>query len=188
MTTVDDLWYLANQADQQAEQTHHDLQERYDGFLAFETTKRVSRHRFRTIASRIRENGAPYGAHTLVTRPSGELLLVRHDGVDMWVLPGGETEASETFREGSERELQEEAGIAAEYDGMGLLGSVQFVSGDHSTWGSLPIFEATVESATDQPTVEDPDDEISAARWFDDLPEDTRDRAQLELWRDRRLD
>ncbi|WP_340101594.1 NUDIX hydrolase [Salinibaculum salinum] len=188
MTSVDDLWYLANQADQQAEQTHHDLQDRYNDFLTFETTKYVPRSRFRTVAGRIRENGAPYGAHTLVTRPSGELLLVRHDGVDMWVLPGGETESSETFRQGAERELREEAGITAEYDGMGLLGSIQFVSGDHSTWGVLPIFEATIDATAGQPTVEDPDDEISAARWFDDLPEDTRDRAQLERWRDRRLD
>lgn len=188
MTPVDDLWYLANQADQQAEQTYHDLQERHDDFLTFETTKHVPRHRFRTVASRISENGAPYGAHTLVVGSSGELLLVRHNGVGMWVLPGGETEANETFRRGAERELREEAGITADYDGLGLLGSVQFVSGDHFTWGVLPIFEATAGSAAGQPTVEDPDDEISAARWFDDLPEDTRDREQLERWRDRRLD
>ncbi|WP_302082866.1 NUDIX hydrolase [Salinibaculum rarum] len=188
MTSLDDLWYLADEAAQQAEQTYHDLQDRYEETLTFETTKYVSRPRFRTVASRIQENGAPYGAHTLVTRPSDQLLLVRHAGVGMWVLPGGETEASETFREGAERELEEEAGVTAAYDGMGLLGSVQFVSGDHSTWGVLPVFEATVHRESDDPTVADPDDEITAAQWFSDLPEDTRDREQLRRWRDRRSD
>ena len=53
MTTVDDLWYLADEADQQAEQTFHRLGDRYDDFLQFETTKHVPRHRFRTVARRI---------------------------------------------------------------------------------------------------------------------------------------
>jgi ADP-ribose pyrophosphatase YjhB (NUDIX family) len=188
MTSVDDLWYLADEADQQAEQTHHDLRERYDDFLTFETTKHVSRRRFRTVAARIRENGAPYGAHTLVASDTSDLLLVRHDAVDMWVLPGGETTDSETFRDGAERELREEAGITAEYDGLGLLGTVRFESGGHTTWGVLPVFEAKAVPDAGKPTVEDPDDEISAARWFAELPADTRDREQLLRWRDRRLD
>jgi 8-oxo-dGTP diphosphatase len=187
MTSVDDLWYLADEAGQQAEQTRHRLQERYEDFLTFETTKRVSRGRFRTVAGRIRENGAPYGAHTLVARGDGALLLVRHDAVGMWVLPGGETHTGESFREGAERELREEAGITAEYDGLGLFGTVEFVGGGHTTWGVLPIFEAQVQGDAPELTVEDPDDEISAARWFTDLPRDTRDREQLLRWRERRL-
>ena len=186
MTAVDDLWYLADEADQQAEQTHHELCDRYDQFLTFETTKHVSRQRFRTVATRIRDNGAPYGTHTLVARPDGALLLVRHDAVGKWVLPGGETHERETFRAGAKRELREEAGLTADYDGLGLLGSVTFVSGDHTTWGVLPVFEATVDGDIGDPTVADPDDEISAAQWFTDLPEDTRDRAQLRRWRETR--
>ena len=188
MTSVDDLWYLADEADQQAERTYHDLGERYDDFRTFETTKHVSRRRFRTVAERIRENGAPYGTHTLVTNDSGGLLLVRHDAVGMWVLPGGETRSEETFRDGAERELREEAGITAEYGGLGLLGTVTFESGDHTTWGVLPMLEAAAEASATEPTVEDPDDEISAARWFKELPADTRDREELLRWRERRSD
>jgi hypothetical protein len=98
MTSVDDLWYLADEADQQAEQTYHRVREQYADFMTFETTKHVSRPRFRTVADRIQDNGAPYGAHSVVYRPSRELLLVRHDGVDLWVLPGGETDGEESFR------------------------------------------------------------------------------------------
>jgi len=187
MTAVDDLWFLADEADQQAERTYHRLREGYDDYREFETTKRVSRRRFRTVAERIRDNGAPYGAHTLAYRPSGELLLVRHAAVDMWVLPGGESQSGETFREAAERELREEAGVTADYDGMGLLGRVDFRADGHQVWGVLPLFEATVAPDAPAPTVEDPDGEITAARWFDELPEDTRDREELLDWRRRRF-
>ena len=186
MTTVDDLWYLADEASQQAEQTYHRLAGQYDEYIEFETEKRVSRRRFRTVASRIRENGAPYGAHTIAYRERGDLLLVWHDGVDLWVLPGGESRADESFHEAARRELREEAGIGADYDGLGMLGRVTFYADGNTTWGVLPLFEAESEQA-DDPTVQDPDDEITAARWFTELPPDTRDRAELLRWRERRL-
>lgn len=187
MTVVDDLWYLADEAKQQAEQTYHRLSETYGSYREFETTKHVSRRRFEVVARRINENGAPYGAHTLTHRNSGELLLVRHEGVDLWVLPGGQADGDERFRKAAQRELREEAGVDAEYSGLGLLGRVFFRTGEYSTWGVLPIFEAEVPQAEPEPIVDDPDDEISAAEWFDELPADTRDREQLEQWRERNL-
>jgi len=186
MTTVDDLWYLADGASQQAEQTYHTLATQYEQFREFETTKRVTRSRFETVVRRIRDNGAPYGAHTLTYRERGELLLVRHDGVDMWVLPGGETDGDERFRAAARRELHEEAGITASYEGLGLLGRVTFYSDQYSTWGVLPIFEARPQGDADL-RVDDPDGEISAAEWFDTLPPDTRDRNQLQRWRERKF-
>lgn len=185
MTAVDNLWYTADEARQQAEQTYHRLRESHDPSLEYERTKRVSRRRFRTLAARIRENGLPYGAHTLVHRDSGELLLVRHEGVDMWVLPGGEVTDGESLREGARRELREEAGIDADYEGLGVLAQVRVRCDDHGTWGVLPVFEA--QPAETALSVSDPDGEISEARWFDTLPEDTRDRAELAAWRDRRF-
>ncbi|WP_255198857.1 NUDIX domain-containing protein [Halorarius litoreus] len=183
--TVDRLWYLADEASQQAEQAYHRLTARHDATLEPDYERRVSRRRFRTLAERIRETGAPYGAHTVVYRDSGELLLVRHEGVDLWVLPGGEVDPGETFREAAERELAEEAGVEVAYDGLGMLGRVEVSSGDHETWGVLPVFAA--EAVTTEPEVADPDGEISEARWFDDLPEDTRDREDLVAWRERVL-
>lgn len=184
MTTVDDIWYLADEASQQAEQTYHRLADRYGDYLEFETTKRVSRRRFRTVAARIQDNGAPYGAHTLAYRHDGRILLVRHDVLDLWVLPGGEVDGSESFREAAARELAEEAGLDATYDGVGMLGRVTFHSRSHTTWGVLPLFEACAEPV--EPSVQDPDDEITDAQWFDELPADTRDREQLRRWREQR--
>jgi 8-oxo-dGTP diphosphatase len=178
--SVDGLWYLANEAEQRAEQAHHRLTETYgNSGLQRVYQKHVSRDRFRTLASRIRDNGTPYGVQTLVRRDSGELLLVRHDGVDLWVLPGGSVEESESFRETAERELGEEAGIEALYQGLAMLNRVEISTRRCETWGILPVFRAAAETVV--PSISDPDEEISAARWFDpaQLPADTRDRGDL---------
>lgn len=185
MTTFDDLWYEATEASQRAEQAYHQLSRRYDASLEFERRRGVSRSRFRTLSERIRRSGAPYGAHTIVYRPDGDLLLVRHEGVDMWVLPGGEIQPGEEFREAARRELGEEAGVEASYEGLAILTRVSIACDEHETWGVLPVFAAR--ALTTETHVADPDDEISAARWFSDLPPDTRDRNQLLEWRDRAL-
>jgi 8-oxo-dGTP diphosphatase len=187
MTVVDDLWYLADEADQQAEQSYHDLREQYDQYREFEMTKQVRRSRFETVARRIKDNGAPYGAHTLTYRADGELLLVRHEGVEKWVLPGGQADDDERFHEAARRELEEEAGVDAQFHGLALLGRVTFVCEEYSTWGILPIFEGKVRDGAVEPSVDDPDGEISAAEWFEELPPDTRDREQLQRWRNRRF-
>jgi len=185
MTTVDDLWYLATRAEQRADGAHHRLTGARDDYLERTHRRRVSRRRFRTLAERIREWGAPYGAHSVVYRPSGELLLVYHEGVGMWVVPGGEPRDDESFRAAAERELAEEAGVDAEYDGLAMAIRVEIECDEYATWGVLPLFEARAETAA--PTVADPDGEITDARWFDDLPEDTRDREDLLAWRERAL-
>lgn len=184
MTVVDNLWYRAEEAAQEAEQTYHRLLEGAEP-MEFTRTRTVSRPRFETITDRIRENGLPYGAHT-VAHHDDALLLVRHAAVGKWVLPGGEVADGESFREAARRELQEEAGVEAEYRGLALLGRVQFFCNGYETWGVLPIYEGEVTAPA--LTVEDPDAEITDAEWFETLPADTRDRDVLTQWCDRRLD
>ncbi|WP_122090120.1 NUDIX hydrolase [Halalkalicoccus subterraneus] len=185
MTTIDKLWFRASEASQRAERAYHRLRERHDACLERERHRRVSRGRFRTLTERVERTGAPYGAHTIVYRPSGELLLVRHDGVDLWVLPGGEVDPEEDFERAAVRELAEEAGVDAEYDGLGILTRVRITCGEYETVGVVPVF--TARALTTETHIADPDDEISAARWFADLPEDTRDREDLLAWREREL-
>ena len=184
---VDDLWFLAQRASQQAERSYHALTADREGFVEFDRERSVSRGHFRRLAERVAATGAPYGAHTIVYRENGDLLLVRHEGVDRWVVPGGGVHDGESYREAAERELREEAGVGADYEGLAMVTDVTFRSGGHETWGVLPVFAArAADGAT--PTADDPDGEISEARWFDTLPDDTRDRADLRAWRERTLD
>lgn len=185
MTTFDELWYIADAAAQQAEQTYHRVAEAHDDYIQFTRTRNVSRRRFRTVAERTKDNGLPYGSHVLVHREDGRILLVRHDVVDRWVLPGGEVDGDESFRAAARRELAEEAGIDARFDGLGMLAKVEFRCDGNFTWGVLPVFEAT--ARTTDLEVQDPDGEITDAAWFEDLPEDTRDRAEIAEWREKRL-
>lgn len=182
---VDDRWYRAEQATQAGERAYHRLDERHDDYRPCDRTHHVSREHFDRLAERVAATGAPYGAHTVVYRDCGDLLLVYHAGVDKWVVPGGGVHDDETFREAAERELGEEAGVEAAYDGLALLGRVTVRSGEYSLSGVLPVFAA--EARCETPTVADPDDEITAAEWFDVLPQDTRDREDLRQWRERAL-
>jgi 8-oxo-dGTP diphosphatase len=181
MTTLDDLWFLADEADQRAEQAYHRLQRRYDDFAERSLERRVSRRRFRTLARRVKRTGAPFGAHTIVYRDDGDLLLCRHEGVDLWVLPGGGVGEDESYAEAARRELSEEAGVEVVYDGLAMANRVEIRCDTYETWGVLPVFAA--EAVTEVPSVADPDGEISTARWFEELPPDTRDRSHLVAWR-----
>ena len=60
----------------------------------------------------------------------------------MWVLPGGDLEWSETFREAARRELGKEAGIEARYDGLAVVVRVEGVRADHEARGVMPVFGA----------------------------------------------
>lgn len=182
--TLGDLWFLVEEATQQAERAAHRLDDQYDEYLSWERTRSVSRRRFRTLAERIRRSGTPFGAHTIVYRDNGDLLLCRHEGVDLWVLPGGEVGGDESYREAARRELREEAGVAVSYDGLAIANRIRIRHDSYETWGLLPVFAARAE--TEDPSVSDPDGEITEACWFDDLPADTRDRSDLVAWRERR--
>jgi 8-oxo-dGTP diphosphatase len=181
--TTSTLWFLADQATRRAEAAYYRLRDDYAGFLEWNRSRRVSRSYFRTLANRTRQSGAPFGSHTVV-RDDDRLLLVRHEGVDRWVVPGGEVESGESYRAAAERELLEEAGVEATYDGLAMTTRFDIRCGEHTMWGVLPVF-AAVAPGTD-PTVSDPDGEISDAQWFpvDALPADTRSRAELLAWYD----
>lgn len=76
--------------------------------------------------------------------------------------------------------------MSAQYEGLTTLTRVEVRCGGHELWGVIPVFAAR--GPARDPTVDDPDGEISAARWFDfgALPDDIRDRNDLLAWHERR--
>lgn len=186
MTTVGDLWYLAEEVERRAEETYHELCERHGEVMEPQLDRRVGRRHFRRAVERGRDTGAPYGVHTIVYRPAGALLLVRHEAVGQWVLPGGEVGPDETFDEAAEREVREEAGVEVSYDGLAMLMHADIQCDDQNTSGVVPVYAA--EAETTEPSVADPDGEITDAQWFEELPPDTRDREHLLSWRRRTLE
>lgn len=85
---VDELWYHADRAKQQAEQAYHRLDEAHEADIERETQRSVSLPRFKQLAERTEHTGAPFGAHTIVHDSAGEVILVRHEEIGRWVLPG----------------------------------------------------------------------------------------------------
>lgn len=77
--------------------------------------------------------GLTIGTRTLVLRPSGEILLVRHTYAPGWLFPGGGVERGETIYEAATREVVEEAGIVAEEEPVlhGLFLNDKQFPGDH---------------------------------------------------------
>jgi len=61
------------------------------------------------------ENG---GAGLWVTNHGGSVLLVRDEGDEGWVDPGGKRETGESFEAAAHRETREEAGIECEIRGL----------------------------------------------------------------------
>ncbi len=57
-------------------------------------------------------------------RNAGEILLVRHKRLDLWLPVGGELEPGETPLEAARRELREETGLEGDFPpGIGVDGS-----------------------------------------------------------------
>lgn len=176
-----ELRFRSEQADQVSEQLYYDLRGQYDSYREYKLSHSVSRSRYRTLLTRILEYRVPYGVQTLAYRSDGAILLVHHDEVNQWVLPGGQpTSRQEPLKKTAKRELQEEADITGEYEGLALLFQVRISHGQHQTQGILPVFRA-VAASTDC-HADDPDDEITAAKWFHSLPENTRDREYIQAY------
>jgi 8-oxo-dGTP pyrophosphatase MutT (NUDIX family) len=112
--------------------------------------------------------GLTLGTRTLIVRPSGEILLVRHTYAPGWLMPGGGVERGETVFEAAAREVREEAGIIAEEEPVlhGLFLNERQFPGDHVACFALRQFRETPFK---------PNVEIAEGRWFarDALPEGT---------------
>ena len=92
-------------------------------------------------------------------RHGGEILLVRHKRLDLWLPVGGEIEAGETPLEAARRELREETGLEA--DSWEPVGSMFALNG--VCHAPEHVFLARGLRASDQP-VQQAEEGITSVR------------------------
>lgn len=111
----------------------------------------------------------PLGAASVITDPTGAILLVHHDyGERNWEIPGGVLEARESAQDAARREALEETGITLEVE---RLTGVYWEPGWGAGGGHHFVFRARIADGSPAPVVVDRA-EISELGWFsrDALP------------------
>ena len=112
--------------------------------------------------------GLTIGTRTMVLRPSGEVLLIRHTYAPGWLFPGGGVERGETVFQAAAREVREESGVVPEEELVlhGIYLNDKQFPGDHVACFVLRKFSEEPFSSNL---------EIAEAKFFptDALPDDT---------------
>jgi 8-oxo-dGTP diphosphatase len=103
-------------------------------------------------------------------RNAGEILLVRHKRLELWLPVGGEIEAGETPLEAARRELREETGLEGVFPaGLGVDGSPPGLIGYEEHPAGSKGLHLNFAFVADVPTRElAACDEYTAVRWVGD--------------------
>lgn len=149
-----------------------DFRERYDDFERVDERWEVDPAHYEADRRRI-EAGENGGAGLWVTDEAGQVLLVRDEGDDGWLDPGGKREAGESFEEAARRETREETGLDCVITDLLAVHVIELVD---ETDPERPTLHSLIAIFTGQPVADDSDPrprdgEIAAVDWFDAVPD-----------------
>lgn len=151
---------------------HVDPRERYDELHVTESDERLDPAEFRDARE---SEAATIGWVVLghVFDDAGRILLIQQPWADGWLAPGGVPTPDESLADAVTREVREETGVEVtpvRPHAVDLFTFENELTGETDGWHTV-VFEATADTTeiARDPAVDD--EEIPAAGWFDDLPE-----------------
>jgi 8-oxo-dGTP diphosphatase len=124
-------------------------------------------------------DGSGITAAGRVRDPDGRIALVKNNWSEGWILPGGGVRPNEDPIEAARREMYEETGLNATIHAPLVVLDQTYVAEDSGTeWFSAlyVVYSASAEGEIpDASQLGVSENEITAARWFEALPENLHD-------------
>lgn len=124
-------------------------------------------------------DGSGVAVAARVRDPDGRIAFVENGWSDGWLLPGGGVEPGEEPIDAVRREVREETGLSAIVDAPLVVLDQSYVAeddGEERFSALYVVYAATAEGEIpDASRLGVTAEEISAARWFETLPENLHD-------------
>jgi 8-oxo-dGTP diphosphatase len=131
-------------------------------------------------------DGSGITAAARVRDPNGRIALVKNSWSDGWILPGGGVELNENPIEAAQREVHEETGLNASVDAPLVVLEQSYVEENTGTeWFSARYVVYSVSAEGEIPDASRlgvTENEITAAQWFETLPENLHDDKLLRSY------
>jgi 8-oxo-dGTP diphosphatase len=128
-------------------------------------------------------DGSGITAAARVRDPDGRIALVKNSWSDGWIVPGGGVEPTENPIEAAQREVREETGLNVMMNSPLVVLEQPYVEKNTDTeWFSALYVVYSVSAKGEIPDISRlgvTEDEITAARWFETLPENLHDSTLL---------